>query len=76
MNIPSPEQPAGLETRAFVLLLVIVTLAFGVILLPFWGAVFWGVSSRFRPHRCSGCWCAGWGSAEPGLRSPPWRSSC
>ena len=25
------------------LLLVVVTLAFGVILLPFWGAVFWGV---------------------------------
>ncbi|MEO7852586.1 MAG: AI-2E family transporter [Rubrivivax sp.] len=38
-----PEQRAGLETRSFVLLLVFVTLAFGVILLPFWGAVFWGV---------------------------------
>jgi predicted PurR-regulated permease PerM len=43
MNLPTSEQSAGLETRSFVLLLVIVTLAFGVILLPFWGAVFWGV---------------------------------
>jgi predicted PurR-regulated permease PerM len=43
MKLPPPQQSAGLETRSFVLLLVIVTLAFGVILLPFWGAVFWGV---------------------------------
>jgi predicted PurR-regulated permease PerM len=43
MNLPPSEQPAGLETRSFVLLMVIVTLAFGLILLPFWGAVFWGV---------------------------------
>lgn len=43
MNVPPPEQPAGLETRSFVLLMAIVTLAFGMILLPFWGAVFWGV---------------------------------
>jgi predicted PurR-regulated permease PerM len=42
MNLPPPERPK-LETRTFVLLLVMVTLAFGVILLPFWGAVFWGV---------------------------------
>ena len=43
MNLPPPEQPAGLETRSFVLLMAIVTLAFGMILLPFWGSVFWGV---------------------------------
>lgn len=43
MNLPPPKQPAGPETRSFVLLMVIVTLAFGMILLPFWGAVFWGV---------------------------------
>ena len=43
MKPPSPAQRVGLETRVFVLLMVIVTLAFGVILLPFWGAVFWGV---------------------------------
>jgi predicted PurR-regulated permease PerM len=43
MNLHSPQRPVGLETRAFVLLMVIVTLAFGMILLPFWGAVFWGV---------------------------------
>jgi predicted PurR-regulated permease PerM len=46
-----PEPRAGLETRSFVLLMVIVTLAFGVILRPFWGAVFWGViiSILFAP---------------------------
>ncbi len=43
MNLRPPENAVGLETRAFVLLLVIVTLAFGKVLLPFWGAVFWGV---------------------------------
>lgn len=43
MTQPPPEPPAGLETRSFVLLLVVVTLAFGLVLLPFWGAVFWGV---------------------------------
>ncbi|MGL6109277.1 MAG: AI-2E family transporter [Rubrivivax sp.] len=43
MNLPPLKQPAGLETRTFVLLMVVVTLAFGLILLPFWGAVFWGV---------------------------------
>ena len=41
---PPPSPPsAGAESRSFALLLVLVTLAFGVILLPFWGAVFWGV---------------------------------
>ena len=51
MNLPSSEHRVGLETRSFVLLLVIVTLAFGVILLPFWGAVFWGViiATLFAP---------------------------
>jgi len=48
MNLPPPKQPAGLETRGFVLLVVIVTLAFGMILLPFWGAVFW--SARLSRH--------------------------
>jgi len=43
MNLPPSNESSALETRAFVLLLVVVTLAFGVILLPFWGAVFWGV---------------------------------
>lgn len=42
MNLPHSEHSAGLETRSFVLL-AIVTLAFGMILPPFWGAVFWGV---------------------------------
>ncbi|MBE2242006.1 MAG: AI-2E family transporter [Burkholderiaceae bacterium] len=39
---PSPHS-AGAESRSFALLLVFVTLAFGLILLPFWGAVFWGL---------------------------------
>jgi predicted PurR-regulated permease PerM len=43
MNLPPSNESSALETRAFVLLLVVVTLAFGVILLPFWSAVFWGV---------------------------------
>ena len=33
---------SGLQQKAFLLLLVIVSLAFGWILLPFYGAVFWG----------------------------------
>eukprot|EP01031_Cornospumella_fuschlensis_P053362 gene53362-65179_t len=32
-----------LEVRTLILLLVLVTLAFGWILLPFYGAVFWAV---------------------------------
>ncbi len=31
-----------LESRTFLLLLAVVTLAFGWLLLPFYGAVFWG----------------------------------
>jgi predicted PurR-regulated permease PerM len=37
-----PATPPALEQKAFLLLLVAVTLAFGWILLPFYGAVFWG----------------------------------
>lgn len=33
---------SSLEKNAFILLLVVVTVAFGWILLPFYGAVFWG----------------------------------
>ena len=40
---PSPvKPPPALEQKAFMLLLVVVTVAFGWILLPFYGAVFWG----------------------------------
>ncbi len=48
-QIPPP--PSSLESRSFLLLLVVVTLAFGWILLPFYGAVFWGVvmSIMFAP---------------------------
>ena len=41
---PSPENPhAYLENRALLLLLVAVSLALGWILLPFYGAILWGV---------------------------------
>ena len=42
MNPLPPALPPALEQRAFILLLVLVTVAFGWILLPFYGAVFWG----------------------------------
>ena len=40
-----PPQPANtpLQQKTFLVLLVAVTLAFGWVLLPFYGAVFWGV---------------------------------
>lgn len=34
---------ASLEHKTFLLILIVVTLAFGMILLPFYGAVFWAV---------------------------------
>ena len=49
MSNPDPIPPvqtapwSALENKAFVLVLVAVTLAFGWILWPFYGAVFWGV---------------------------------
>ena len=44
MNIlKPPPRPPTIESRAFLLLLVVVTLAFGLILRPFYGAVFWGM---------------------------------
>ncbi len=43
MKLPTQEKRADPKTLSFVLLMVIVTLAFGLILWPFWGAVFWGV---------------------------------
>ncbi len=39
-----PLPSASLEDKTFLLLLVLVTLAFGMILLPFYGAVFWGAA--------------------------------
>ena len=47
MGLPmQPDPPTNthaLQDKTFVVLLVIVTIAFGWILLPFYGAVFWGV---------------------------------
>ena len=42
---PAPSTPPlhPLQSKAFLLLLVVVTLAFGVILLPFYGGIFWGM---------------------------------
>ncbi|MEY4561319.1 MAG: hypothetical protein RLZZ618_596 [Pseudomonadota bacterium] len=51
MKPQPPASPSTLESRTFLLLLVVVTLAFGWILLPFYGAIFWGVvmSILFAP---------------------------
>ena len=43
MHDPDPARAPGIESRTFLLLLVVVTLAFGWILWPFYGAVFWGM---------------------------------
>jgi predicted PurR-regulated permease PerM len=37
----NPERPATLEDKSFLLLLTLVTLAFGWVMLPFYGALFW-----------------------------------
>ncbi len=42
MSAPPTDPQPALEQKAFLLLLVGITLAFGWILLPFYGAVFWG----------------------------------
>ncbi|MEO8202314.1 MAG: AI-2E family transporter [Betaproteobacteria bacterium] len=54
MNIPPPASPRYLESKAFLWLLVLVTVAFVYILLPFYGAVLWGTAMAlvFAPlHR-------------------------
>lgn len=43
MTQAPPPDSVALEYRSFVLLLIAVSLAFGWILLPFFGAVFWGI---------------------------------
>ena len=43
MTAPRPQRSTRLESRAFVVLLIAVTIGFGWILVPFFGAVFWGV---------------------------------
>jgi predicted PurR-regulated permease PerM len=42
---PRPHHSAALRDRSFLLLLALVTLAFGWILLPFYGAVLWGTAT-------------------------------
>ena len=43
MTSPHPSSTPALQDKAFLLLLVAVSLAFGWILLPYYGAVFWGI---------------------------------
>jgi predicted PurR-regulated permease PerM len=43
MTAPRTDTPPALEQKTFLVLLVAVTLAFVWILLPFYGAVFWGI---------------------------------
>ena len=43
MNTDPPQPSHGLEEKTFLFLLVAVTLALGWILVPFYGAVFWGI---------------------------------
>lgn len=42
MTEPRPPRSTRLESRTFILLLIAVTIGFGWILVPFFGAVFWG----------------------------------
>ncbi|AKJ31804.1 AI-2E family transporter [Caldimonas brevitalea] len=51
MASPTPNDPLTQEDKFFLLLLVIVSLAFGWILLPFYGAVLWGsiIAILFAP---------------------------
>lgn len=44
MSTPDPGRSPFLQDKAFLVLLTGVTLAFGWVLLPFFGAVFWGVA--------------------------------
>lgn len=51
MNVPDKNGVAYLESRAFLLLLLAVTLALGWILLPFYGTIMWGaiIALLFSP---------------------------
>lgn len=51
MPLPDPAAQATLENRALLLLLVLITAAFGWVLLPFFGAILWGavIALLFKP---------------------------
>lgn len=51
MNYSDESAPAYVEKRAFPLLLVVVTVAFGAVLFPFFGAIMWGaiIALLFAP---------------------------
>ncbi|MEO8079331.1 MAG: AI-2E family transporter [Caldimonas sp.] len=51
MTPPDPSPPRDLEQRTFLLLLVVITIAFAFVLWPFYGAVFWGavLALLFQP---------------------------
>ena len=57
-----PDRPSPLENRFLLLLLVGISLAFGLILLPFYGAIMGGsiIALLFAPwYRCLLRWCKG-----------------
>jgi predicted PurR-regulated permease PerM len=59
---PEPCGPGPLENPALLLLLVGISLAFGLILLPFYGAIMWGsiIALLFAPwYRCLSRWFKG-----------------
>ena len=43
MKVPSSAKQRALEDKAFLLLLIAISLAFGWLLSPFYEAVFWGM---------------------------------
>ena len=73
-----PSNTPALQEATFLALLVGVTLAFGWILLPFYGAVFWGVvlSIVFAPLYRRLMQAAGAASQRAARSSPSRSSSC
>ena len=49
----------SMETRSFLVFLLIVTVLFGLVLEPFWGAIFWAAAVSVIFIRCSAVWCTG-----------------
>lgn len=56
-------QTTSLEKKTFILLLVLVTIAFIWILLPFYGAVFWQWRWPWCSRPCNGAWRGAWADA-------------
>ena len=61
-HLPEPRRPGRLDNRSLLLLLLAISLAFGWILLPFYGAIMWGaiIALLFAPwYRCLLRWFRG-----------------